>query len=142
MIVTMKKDWSPRRIIDYKRLNDAIPCQTNINKSPFMCASACPPKKKKTLFDAKDGYHSVVLAVGESREVTEFMCDHKPLLAYFRMVDPKPLDNIVNKRLRKYVSEIGELRFSIFHIPGADNFCQTGAVGFPQERLVMTGEMI
>ena len=25
MIVTMKKDGSPRRIIDYKRLNDAIP---------------------------------------------------------------------------------------------------------------------
>ena len=41
MIVTMKKDGSPRRIIDYKRLNEAIPRQTNIAQSPFMCASAC-----------------------------------------------------------------------------------------------------
>ena len=62
MIVMMKKDGSPCRIIDYKRLNDAIPRQTNITQSPFMCASACPPKKKKTLLDAKDGYHSVILA--------------------------------------------------------------------------------
>jgi hypothetical protein len=31
--------------------------------------------KKKTLLDAKDGYHSVVLALGEIREVTEFLCE-------------------------------------------------------------------
>ena len=54
IIVTLKKDGTPRRIIDYKRLNDAIPWQTNITQSPFNCASACPPNKKKTLLDAKD----------------------------------------------------------------------------------------
>ena len=48
--------------------------------------------------------------------------DHKPLLAFFRKVDPKPLDHIVNKRLRKYVSEINALRFTIFHISGAHFF--------------------
>lgn len=42
--------------------------------------------------------------------------DHKPLVAFFRKEDPKPLDQIVNKCLRKYVSEINELRFTIFHI--------------------------
>ena len=47
MLVTMKKYGSPRRIIDYKNLNNAISRQTNITQSPFMCASACPPKKKK-----------------------------------------------------------------------------------------------
>ena len=57
--------------------------------------------------------------------------DHKPLLAYFRKVDPKPLDHIVTKRLRKYVSEIGELRFSIFHIPGRDNFLSDRGIMFP-----------
>ena len=76
MIVTMKKYGLPRRIIDYKRLNEAIPRQTNITQSPFMYASACPPKKKTTLLDAKDGYHSVTLALGESREVTEFLCEY------------------------------------------------------------------
>ena len=48
--------------------------------------------------------------------------DHKPLLAFFRKVDTKPLDHIVNKRLRKYVSEINALRFTIFHISGAHFF--------------------
>ena len=65
MLVTMKKDGSPRRIIDYKHLNNVIPRQTNITKSPFMCASACPQKKQKTILDAKDCYHSVVLEMGE-----------------------------------------------------------------------------
>ena len=44
--------------------------------------------------------------------------DHKPLLAFFRKVGPKTLDHIVNKRLRKYVSEINALRLPIFHIAG------------------------
>ena len=30
MLVTMKKDGSPHRNIDYKKLNNAVPCQTNI----------------------------------------------------------------------------------------------------------------
>ena len=75
MLVTMKKDESPRRIIDYKSFNNAIPQQKNMTKSPFMCASACPPKKLNTILDVKDVYHSVVLEKGESREVTEFFCE-------------------------------------------------------------------
>ena len=47
--------------------------------------------------------------------------DHKPLLGFFRKVDPKPLDHISNKRLRRYVAEIGEQRFTMFHIEGAKN---------------------
>ena len=74
MLVTMQKDSSPRRIIDYKNLNNAVPCQTNITQSPIMCASACPPRKKKSILDAKDGYHSVPLKKGESQAVTEFLC--------------------------------------------------------------------
>ena len=30
--------------------------------------------------------------------------DHKALVAFFRKIDPTPLDQIVNKRLMKYVS--------------------------------------
>ena len=75
MIVSLKKDGPPRRLIYCKRLNNAIPCQTNITKSPCMFASACPPGKKKTLLNANGGYHSVVLALGEGREVTEFLCE-------------------------------------------------------------------
>ena len=38
---------------------------------PF-CVFACLPGKKKTLQDAKDGYHWVVLAEGLSPKVTKF----------------------------------------------------------------------
>ena len=75
MLVTLKKDGSPRRIIDFKNLNNAIPRQTNITMSPFLCASACPTNKNKSILDAKDGYHSVELEEGESRVVTEFLCE-------------------------------------------------------------------
>ena len=47
--------------------------------------------------------------------------DHKPLLTFFGKEDPKPLDHINNKRLRKYVAELGEVRFTMFHIEGAKN---------------------
>ena len=50
---------------------------------------------------------------------------------FFRKDDPKPLDHIVNKRLRKYVSEIGELRFQMFHIPGVSNFLSDSGSRFP-----------
>ena len=53
MLVTMKKDRSPRRIIDFKNFNNAVPRQTNITQSRFMFASACPLRKKKSILDAK-----------------------------------------------------------------------------------------
>ena len=74
MVVTMKKDRSPRIIIDYRKLNIAIPRQKNMTKSPFLFASDCPPGKKKFILDTKEGYHSVVPEKGESRAVTELLC--------------------------------------------------------------------
>ena len=74
MIGIFKKDGTHRRIIDYRRLNDAIPHQTNITQSAFKCASACPPNKKKTLLDAKDGYHSVRIK-DLDQGYTEFLCE-------------------------------------------------------------------
>ena len=57
--------------------------------------------------------------------------DHKHLLAFFRKVDPKPLDQIVNKRQRKYVSEINSLCFTAFHISGAANYLADRGSRFP-----------
>ena len=62
--------------------------------------------------------------------------DRKPLLAFFRKEDPKPLDHISNKRLRKYVAEIGEVRFTIFHIEGARNYLADRALDNLQVNLV------
>ena len=44
---------------------------------------------------------------------------------------PKPLDHIVNKRLRKYVSEINALRFTYFHIAGAKSYLSDRGSKFP-----------
>ena len=55
-------------------------------------------------------------------------------MAFFRKEDPKPLDQIVNKRLRKYVSEITELRFTIFNISGVKNFLSYRGSRFPSGR--------
>ena len=63
------------RVTNFCIFLDAIPRQMNITKSPFMCASDCPAGKKKSILDAKDGDHSVVLEKGESRAVTEFLCE-------------------------------------------------------------------
>ena len=57
--------------------------------------------------------------------------DHRPLLAFFRKEDPEPLDHISNKRLRKYEAEIGELRFTMFHIERANNFLADRGNRFP-----------
>jgi hypothetical protein len=57
--------------------------------------------------------------------------DHRPLLAFFRKDDPKPLDQISNKRLRKYVAEIGELRFTMFNIEGCKNSLADQGSRFP-----------
>ena len=68
--------------------------------------------------------------------------DHKPLVAFFGKVDPKPLDKIVNKRLRKYVSEINALRFTIFHILGAKKSHQIEGLDSQVVGLVMTKESL
>ena len=57
--------------------------------------------------------------------------DIKPLLAFFRKVDPKPLHHILNKRLRKNVSEINAIRFTIFRNSGAKNYLSDQGFQFP-----------
>ena len=48
--------------------------------------------------------------------------DHKPFLAFLIDDNPKPLDQISNKRLRKYITEINALKFKAFNISGAKNY--------------------
>ena len=60
--------------------------------------------------------------------------DQKPLVAFLRKDNPKPLDQIVNKRLRKYVSEINQIIFTIFHISGVKNFLSNRGSRFPSGR--------
>ena len=52
-------------------------------------------------------------------------------LFFFRKDNPQQLDHISNKRLKKYAAEIGELRFTMFHIEGAKNYLADQGSRFP-----------
>ena len=51
----------PRRTIDYQHLNSQCKWETHHTGSPFQLTLQVPPKQKKTVLDAVDGYHSVLL---------------------------------------------------------------------------------
>ena len=61
MGITTKKDGRSRRTIDYQYLNSQCKQQTHHTASPFQQAMQVPPNTKKTVLDAVDGYHSVIL---------------------------------------------------------------------------------
>ena len=61
MVVGAKKDGTPRRTVDMQPLNLHATRETHHTQSPFHQARSVPHNKKKTVFDAWNGYHSVPL---------------------------------------------------------------------------------
>ena len=74
MVITAKKNGKPRRTIDYQHLNSQCKRETHHTESPFQLALQVPPKQKKTVLDAVDGYHSVPLDK-ESQPLTTFITE-------------------------------------------------------------------
>ena len=74
VITTKKKDGRPRRTIDYQYLNSQYKRETHYTASPFQLAMQVPPNTKKTVLDAVDGYHSVILDE-ESQPLTTFITE-------------------------------------------------------------------
>ena len=74
MVITAKKNGSPRRTIDYQHLNSQCKRETHHTSSPFHLALQVPKGTKKTVLDAVDGYHSVSLDE-ESRPYTTFITE-------------------------------------------------------------------
>ena len=72
MIVTTRKDGRPRRTIDLQKLNAQCLRETHHCESPFKLACQVPPNTKKTVLDATDGYHSILLDE-VSRNYTTFI---------------------------------------------------------------------
>ena len=62
MVVVPKKDGSPRRTVDLQNLNKVTLRETHHTPSPFNIVSVVPPKKKKTVLDTWNRYHSVPLS--------------------------------------------------------------------------------
>ena len=74
MVITQKKDGSPRRTVDYQYLNGYCKRETHHTLSPFHAACLVPPHTKKTVLDAVDGYHAISLDE-QSRPLTTFITE-------------------------------------------------------------------
>ena len=69
-----KPDGSPRRTIDFQKLNAECARETHHCASPFNLASQVPPNKLKTVIDAVDGYHAIELDK-DSQHLTTFITE-------------------------------------------------------------------
>ena len=74
MVVTAKSDGSPRRTVDLQKLNQQCLRETHHCKSPFWLANQIPHRTKKSVLDATDGYHAILLDE-ESRPLTTFITE-------------------------------------------------------------------
>jgi len=72
MVVCPKKNGQPRRTVDFQALNAHATRETHHTPSPFHQARSVPNGKKKTVFDAWNGYHSVPIC-REDRHLTTFI---------------------------------------------------------------------
>ena len=72
MVICAKKNGKPRRTIDFQPLNIHATRETHHTQSPFHQARSVPQGKKKTIFDAWNGYHSVPLHP-EDKHYTTFI---------------------------------------------------------------------
>ena len=69
MVVTAKKDGTPRRTVDLQKVNAASMRETHHTPSPFNKVNTIPPNTRKTVLDAWNGYHSLPLSP-EARDAT------------------------------------------------------------------------
>jgi len=74
MVVTTKGDGSPRRTVDMQKLNQQCQRETHHCQSPFRLASQIPRNMKKSVLDATDGYHAILLDE-ESKSLTTFITE-------------------------------------------------------------------
>ena len=61
LVITLKKNGTLRRTVDYRNLNKASSRQTHHTRHPYHLASDIPKQVKKTCYDSWNGYHSVPL---------------------------------------------------------------------------------
>ena len=72
MVVCAIKNGKPRRTVDFQPLNVHATRETHHTPSPFHQARSVPNGKRKTVFDAWNGYHSVPISE-EDRHLTTFI---------------------------------------------------------------------
>ena len=83
MVVIPKKDGTPRRTVDLQKLNAASIRHTHHTPSPFQQVIKVPAGVWKSVLDAKNGYHSILLAP-EARNYFTFICYKLGRFRYLR----------------------------------------------------------
>jgi hypothetical protein len=74
VVVIAKGDGSPRRTVDLQKLNQQCLRETHHCQSPFRLASQIPGHTRKTVLDATDGYHAILLD-DASKPLTTFITE-------------------------------------------------------------------
>ena len=74
MVVVPKKDGKPRRTVDFQPINKFCMRETHHTPSPFDAVSNVPQQVYKTVLDAYNGYHQVLLDE-ESIKLTTFITE-------------------------------------------------------------------
>ena len=105
MVVCSKKDGSSRRTVDFQALNKHATRETHHTQSPFHQARSVPQGKKKTVFDAWNGYHSVPLHA-DDRHLTTFIT---PWGRYRYCVAPQGYISSGDAYTRRYDELVAEI---------------------------------
>ena len=74
MVIVPKTNGDPRRTIDYQELNKATLREVHHTPSPINLVAQIPAGKVKTVLDAWNGYHSLMLDP-ESKDLTTFITE-------------------------------------------------------------------
>ena len=70
MVVTAKEDGSPRRTVDLTTLNRHCLRETHANAPPFQLARMIPSGTWKSVTDAWEGFHSVLIDEEDKKYTT------------------------------------------------------------------------
>ena len=98
LVIATKADGSPRRTVDFQKMNEASVRQTHPTKSPYHLVMSIPQNTKKTVYDAWNGYHSVPIHK-DDRHKTTFITEfgryrYKTCLLY---TSPSPRDATLSR---------------------------------------------
>ena len=74
LLAVPKSNGDPRLVVDLQPLNAVSKRETHHTPTPWILASSIPKGMKKTILDAKDGYHSIPLDPS-SRHKTTFITE-------------------------------------------------------------------
>ena len=74
MLAVVKPNGEPRRVVDFQELNKATSREVHHTPSPINLVASIPSGKLKTVLDAWNGYHSLLLDP-DSKDLTTFITE-------------------------------------------------------------------